>query len=1076
MKIVSRDIVALLIFVFLFKVPASAQLPSNVQQQIQNLIPRPVQKSPNVSSMEKYGDYGVNLYHGLPEISIPVFEVSSGPLKLPISLTYHASGFKYTDQATWAGLGWSVNAGGQISRSIQGKADETAGTNSGYLNAVNNYNVTSPDCNEMFYKEQLAIGSSDREPDLFSYSFPGKSGKFFLSQSNEPPYMFPEAPLIITRNGVNYFDITDENGIRYRFGQNTSGSSARESTTSAGGRTTAWHLMEIHSPDTDDLIQITYQTVGSVSLSDIEHNITVLDQCYTDTQANLPCPALDLTVTQVQTTSFTTQLGIDEIIYKTGKVKFILGPNRLDLPYSPNVKRLDRIEIYRKEGQGYTILRTYQLNNDSYFKNLANNTNLRLKLDGITVKDGAGTSINNYSFTYHTNNFSWDLANHSVKRDWFGFFNGRNNSNLIPNTTIQYQPNTSTPVSNISIGGANREPDTTFLKEAVLRRITFPAGGYTEFQFEPHRYSDGGQTKYGGGLRIRRITSVTGSSQVMKEYRYGATENGIGIKNFEQNQFHFIHTQKVRNSCSLTPCNQEFRSRMFFSNSVLGPGYEDSPVVYPTVWEYENGTNVNGKTEYVFDDNTHIGDPLISVPYSNKTFRNSMSWARGKLTRKSVFNSSGSLVSRTQITYTLQKNQTKNVGQAGIQYITGTWNGPMMLNCTYGGGPFDGYTYHIQNFSKTKGVYLESNRTETLYSGTGNHVTTYIKQYDPAYLQVIHDEVRASGNPEAVVTKFRYPFNLVNTGLNYSGTPNILKQMVLKNMITVPVEKYVITQNTDGSNQRIISGQITTFKDIGDGIGPARYKPDSVWMLETAGPIISTGFALAATGTSVGWIIKDQRYRYRLRFAAYDTRGNITQISKVDAAPVSYLWAYDGAYAVGEFPNALADQVAYTSFETNEKGGWSYPGSETILSLGEAKTGRNVYNLSAGQISRTVSGAGTANRFKVSFWARTVSGTQSWGFMGTAEALNTTWKLIEREVTSSAFSIAGSNIYIDELRITPLNSMPVTYTYVPSVGIRSAMDPRGRGTYYHYDHFGRLESVMNEDGNILSHYEYTYIK
>lgn len=1066
-----RAVVPVLLFFTIC--PAKAQLPSSVQQQIQSLIPRPVQKSPNVAAMEKYGDYGVNLYHGLPEISIPVFEVTSGPLKLPISFTYHAAGFKYTDQATWAGLGWTVSAGGQISRSIQGKADETGGTNSGYLNAVNNYNVTAPNCNDMFYKEQLAMGLSDREPDLFSYSFPGKSGKFYLSQNNEAPYLFPEAPVSITRNGVNFFDITDEKGIRYRFGQSSSGSSARESTsTTGGGNTTAWHLMEIHSPDSDDVIQITYQTVGTVQLSDIEHNVTVLDQCNTNSQTGLPCPNLDLTVTQVQTTSTTTQIGIDEIIFKTGKVKFVLGPNRLDLPLSTNVKRLDRIEIYRKEGNTFVLLKTYQLNNNSYFRNLANNQNLRLKLDGITVRDGAGTEINSYSFTYHTNNFSWNMPNHSTRRDWFGFFNGRNNSNLIPTTSIQYQQNTSSAVSNISIGGANREPDTTFLKEAVLRRITFPTGGYTEFQFEPHRYSDGGQTKYGGGLRVRRITSVTGSSQVMKEYRYGTSENGLGIKNFEQNGFFFHHTQRVRSSCALTPCDQELRSRMFFSNSVLGPGYEDSPVVYPTVTEYENGTNVNGKTEYVFDDNTHIGDPLFTVPYSNRTFRNSMSWARGKLTRKSVFNSSGSLVSRTQITYTLLKGQTKNVGQAGIQYITGTWQGGLMMNCTYLGGPFDGFTYHILNLPKTKGIYLESNRTETLYSGTGNHVTTYIKQYDPNYLQVLHDELRASNNPEAVVTKFRYPFNLVNTASNYTGTPNILKQMVLKNMIASPVEQYVITQNTNGSNQRIVSGQITTFRDIGF----ARYKADSIWMLETASPITSTGFALATTSTSVGWIIKDSRYRYRLRFTSYDSRGNITQISKVDAAPVAYLWAYDGAYAVGEFPNALSTQVAYTSFETNEKGGWTYSGQETILSLGEAKTGKNVYNLSSGGISRTVSGASTSNRFKVSFWARTISGTQNWTFMGTGEALNTTWKLIEREVTSSGFSISGSNIYIDELRIAPLNSMPVTYTYHPSIGIRSAMDPRGRGTYYHYDHFGRLETVLNEDGNILSHNEYTYKK
>jgi hypothetical protein len=1048
-----------------------AQLPSNVQEQVNKLIPKPVQKTPNVSSMEKYGDYGVNLYHGLPEISIPLFEVASGTLKLPISLSYHASGIKYTDQASWAGLGWTLNAGGMITRSVQGNRDETGGTNSGYLNASNDYTVTSPNCNNISYKESLALGSSDRQPDLFSYTFPGKSGKFYLSQNGEPPYLFPEAPIQITRNGINFFDITDENGIRYRFGRSSGGVNAIESTYSQGGGSTstawsAWYLMEIHSPDTDDLIQITYQTVGTVVLGDHEWNTTVLDQCYTDNQTDLPCPPLNPAVTQVQTTSSTTQLGVHEIIFKTGKIKFVLGSNRTDLPFSTAVKKLDRIEIYRKDGTGYLLHKTYQLNT-SYF-----NQNLRLKLDGITVRDGANTLVNNYTFTYHTNSFSWNAPNYSNRRDWFGFYNGRPNTNLIPVTTIPYQPNTNTAVSNISIGGANREPDTTFLKEGVIRRITFPTGGYSEFDFEPHRYTDGGQTKYGGGLRIKRIKSVTGTSQVMKEYRYGTGENGLGIKNFEMNGFFFQHTQLVRNSCGTIPCNQELRSRMFFSNSVLGPGYEDSPVVYPTVSEYENGSSVNGRTVYVFDGNTHIGDPLFTVPYSNKTFRNSMSWARGKLTQKSAYNSSGSLVSRTDISYSLLKGQTKNVGQAGAQYITGTWLGPLLSNCTYGGLPFDGFTYHILNLPKTTGIYLENNRTETLYSSTGNHLTSHIKQYDSNYLQLIHDEVRVSGNPEAVVTKYRYPFNLVNTSTSYTGTPNVLKQMVLKNMLTNPVEQYVIIQNANGSNPRVVSGQITTFRDIGS----ARYKADSVFMVEITAPIALSGFTLTSGPAISSWILKDSRYKYRLRFAVYDNRGNLSQVSRPNAASVAYIWSYEGAYAVGEFPNAAASQVAYTSFETGEKGGWSYTGTETRMSPGEAKTGRNVYNLSSGNISRNVSGASTANRFKVSFWARTQSGTQSWTFMGTAESLNTSWKLIEREVTSSSFSMSGSDVLVDELRIAPLNSMPVTYTYTPLVGLTSALDPKGRGEYYHYDHFGRLLSTFTEEGYISSHFEYTFKK
>jgi hypothetical protein len=1055
---------------------AYGQHPADVSSQISKLMPKPMQKTPNAAAMEKYGDYQVNLYTGLPDISIPIFEVSSGPLHLPISLNYHASGIKYTDQASWAGLGWSVIAGGQISRNIIGKRDEEQ-----FLTYINDYTASSPNCNLTYYKEQTVIGN-DREPDLFSYSFPGKSGKFYLRQGGQPPYLFPEAAIRITPgNGIGFFDITDENGIRYRFGQNSANVSGRESTTTQSGSTvtsgtTTWYLMEVHSPDTDDQISITYQEVGSLQLSDIGHNISVADQCATEYEPDLPCPGLNLMVTEVYSYSSSTQFGIDEILYKTGKVKFVLGPNRSDIP---NLKSLDRIEVYRKSGGQYILTKSFKMVNNDYFKNSDNNQNLRLKLNEVQVRDGAQSLINKYAFAYHTNNFSWDQALHSKRRDYFGFYNGKPNTNLIPQQNIDYYATNVPEPSTISIGGANRSTDTVYLKEAMLKRITYPTKGYTEFQYEPHRYSEGGVTTFVGGLRIKRITSVTGTATLSKEYRYGENESGLGTKNFYHNGFYFMAEQQVRTKggTNYTHVQREYRSRMFFSNSVIGPGFEDSPIVYPKVTEYEAGTAVNGKTLYEFDNNTHIADPLFSVPYSNKTFRNSMSWARGKLTKKSVYNSAGTLVAQTDISYTLFKNQSALIGQAAVQYIIGGtsfWSGPWMLYCndaTY--GPYDGYTFHVWNFSKTTGVYKETNRTETLYSpGLSGYAKTTITGYHDAYLQPIHKEERVSTNPQAVVTKTRYPFDIINVSSNYVGTAYILKQMVLRNMLDRPVEQYTLTQDTNGSNQKIIAGQVSTFKET----TMSRYHPDSVFMLETAGTVAPAGYTAANASTGAAWLMKDSRYRFRLRFDAYDGSGNIAQVTKSNDQPTSYLWAYDGAYPVAMATNAQASQIAFTSFETIEKGGWTYTGTEELLPPGNAKTGRYAYLLSTGALSRTVTGAGTSNRFKVSFWAKTVSGTQSWTFMGAAESLTTSWKLVEREVTAASLSISGSGIYVDELRISPINAQLTTFTYHPLLGIASQLDPKNHGNYYLYDHFGRLETVKNEDGYILEHYEYTYIK
>src|SRR5882724_8859914 len=106
---------------------ASLHAQQHVTDLIKKLMPQPVPASPNVAALAKFGDYQVSHFTGLPEISIPIFEVKNGSLSIPITLSYHASGIKPTDVASWVGLGWSLSGGGQVSRNVKGKPDEVSG-------------------------------------------------------------------------------------------------------------------------------------------------------------------------------------------------------------------------------------------------------------------------------------------------------------------------------------------------------------------------------------------------------------------------------------------------------------------------------------------------------------------------------------------------------------------------------------------------------------------------------------------------------------------------------------------------------------------------------------------------------------------------------------------------------------------------------------------------------------------------------------------------------------------------------------------------------------------------------------
>lgn len=95
--------------------------------QIINPVPEKVfSASPDVMAFQKYNITEVNLYTGKTDVKIPIFEISSGNINVPISLNYDSSGIKVDDRATSVGMGWVLNAGGSIIRIVNDIPDNDA--------------------------------------------------------------------------------------------------------------------------------------------------------------------------------------------------------------------------------------------------------------------------------------------------------------------------------------------------------------------------------------------------------------------------------------------------------------------------------------------------------------------------------------------------------------------------------------------------------------------------------------------------------------------------------------------------------------------------------------------------------------------------------------------------------------------------------------------------------------------------------------------------------------------------------------------------------------------------------------
>lgn len=954
------------------------QVPPSVSDQVTKLMPKPIPQSPNMASLGRYGDYNVNYFNGLPEISIALFEAKSGSLTVPISLSYHAAGIRYTDQASNVGLGWSLSAGGQISRSVRGRADEL------YYYSTPLKTTVDP-CNDYYYVKQANDGISDLEADLFSYSFPGKGGKFMIMPATSGPrehFMIPYEPLLVTEEfspspgRFNRFEVVDESGVLYRFGRDSQGAESIEfvnSTTGGNTSTSAssWYLTEMFSPNSNDKIQLTYQSFGSFQMTDLSQNLAVVDDVHCNTNGQ-PCPGATNGLWDIHdspTSSDGVQLGVSEIVFEGGKVKFVASSsNRLDQPL---LKYLDSIEIYSESNGVYTLIKSFKFIY-TYFLNSTGTVNLRLKLDELRQLDAGGNLVGSYKFNYHTTNFSWDVPTSSKKRDLWGFYNGYNDPNgntLLPYTGIIMVRGGS---SNMEYFGSDRSTNPLYLKEGVLKKITYPTGGSTTFDYEVHQYIENTITKYAGGLRVTSITNDDGLGNTSKRvFTYGAAN-----KNFFVERFSYAQTQHNQDYNFNT-----YRSRMFFSSSMIDvESYDGSPVVYTSVTEQfqDAASNNNGKIEYTYDNGNFTADIIpATVPGSGRVFKDLQFWRRGKLTSKKVFtrDDSANPISTVTTSYNPEfLTQSKFVTQITSRTDIYDLSGIAVPQC--GSDPtvstWDALSYAIVPFNQTTGALRPTSTVEsTLLNGATLSKTTSIT-YDNTYLQTL--STSTWDGKDNVIENSRYPFQLTyGTGTLVNAAKG-WKALSDKHILNVPIEHYSVRQN--GSNSRITSAQVNSYI-----VSPANLNfvvQDKIYLMDLAQPLASSSFTPTNINTGTGDIAIQAGYVPRVNFTAYDLQGNLMEVAKMSDQTMSYQWGYNNTLPVVEAVNAQNNRVT-TFTPTTGNSGITFggpPGSATttktftvdytgnvVLSLGvqtnpSYTTNLNYSGITSGSVTLAKNGCG----------------------------------------------------------------------------------------------------------------------
>jgi YD repeat-containing protein len=983
-------------------------------------VTEPKFQSPNAAALGKFGDTPISYHTGVPEISIPLYTVQEGSLSVPISISYHSSGVRVDEMASWVGLGWSLSAGGSITRTINGGPDEGRAEGVSYNDSygsdcgptgwykdygkpsclnLDNTGCGSPNPNNgkgtfigsTCWSRYMAAsrGFIDTEPDLYSFNFPGHSGKFFFDNNRKPHMISENDYLIIPEQAPNLFrtwKIISPDGTKYFFG----GTNATENSYSGSNyftpsdqnkSSTTWHLTKIESPNGENWIQFEYEPEKSSYGTKASHTYVLGFFGHSGNISATRGYSLTSTdgfrISRITTNSAFVTVDFNESSFvREDLTSFTDGDN-----ITAEAKPLDNIRIlYGDKCKVFSFGFTYFLSERSSIA-VAPDTPFdakRLKL--LSLKETTcDNTVTKPPYLFFYNETEPLPRRYSFSQDHWGYFNGQGNLMLLPNDAIN-------PATGYSLGTAIRSANETKMKVGILEKIVYPTGGYSSFSYEAHKENPTSPSIV-GGLRVKTVNDSDGFGNTISKtinYLQGTLYAPITNSSYSQdprsNSFNFnsnlLDWGIIFNSAPNPPLQSTHGYHIGYSIVEVDFGgigkstyryYNNAPQTssqYPRVPTISVvGTGLPYSEEH-FDA---LGNGLQSVTYQYDNTGGSTSVTGRKLTTASCFNTE-----------------------------TGVGSPPLTYDCSFESVFFTDYTLS---------TYRNNLISKTEYKDGVTKVTNYT--YDPTNK---HNNPKSEETVNSDGTAFRAEYTYpTDAG---SGAPTVLSNPSdpdFKNMLGILIDKKVFAKGS----------LINEFKNYFEQSGTRA---------------LLTSSKSFPSGTSD---FTENRYEY-------DVNSNILNITRSNGVTTSFVWGYNNSLPIAEVTNAHSNQIFYTSFEES-----------TSSITYEAHSGKKGYS---GSFFVSLPSSGY---YTLSYWQK--------------EGDNP-WQYFEVNNLNSNRTIGGIGYSIDDVRLFPMGALMTTYNYDIGVGISSSTDPNNVTSYYEYDLLGRLLAIRDNDGNLLKAFGYNFKK
>ncbi len=496
-----------------------------------NVVPT----TPEMSGLVKRVDIPVNYSSGAINYPLNIYTLKVGDLEVPITLNYTSTGFKPSENSSNIGLGWDLEVGGKISHKVNGLDDlhslkEYSAFPNGFpvdhpvkVDFVNpgaanypEYALLRDNSNSRLEAQgtfmRSPVSGIDTEPDIFHFSYPGKSSKFFLDKEFNGKQM-PAGKEKVKFDGTK-FTITDIQGNIYEY-------AVQDDITIQSDMQL---LSGLYPYSGGNLIYNNYYLSKIQTKTDvIEFLYNYVDYAYDNPTSYMKGSTKDYF--EIPTDYYSSSFEVKYLSKVTKHTLPVLSEIKVNAKtrvsfeykstpradvkndFTRKIAALDKIKV-QDGGNSYTAVF-----DQSYFQpanGYISDRTTWLKLNSVKIND------KQYSFKYYEDSFMPDKDTDS--KDFWGYYSqyagGR--YSLKDFRTYYY------------LGG--KKPNLADTQATLLKEIIYPTKGSDEFVYENNTYDEPGYTEYG--------TNVT---SIGVFYSYEESNNGDFYK-----EVHFEVTKRTK--------------------------------------------------------------------------------------------------------------------------------------------------------------------------------------------------------------------------------------------------------------------------------------------------------------------------------------------------------------------------------------------------------------------------------------------------------------------------------------------------------------------------------------------------